>query len=186
MAGETVRQTDSSLLDEWEALSHPDHVSSAVAHHQPPAAPRPLSRQDRPFRVMVRNAMWARVEAVARDDLDALMRLERVAADRPTPVREVVVGRSVWDAAIEAFYADHDRVFTDGDARGPDLISIGAERPGEPVGVDEGTTARVRDVRQTIHDPAGDHDWVIDAVIDCDATDEAGELVLATVAMHRL
>ena len=25
--GETVRQTDSSLLDEWEALSDPDHVS---------------------------------------------------------------------------------------------------------------------------------------------------------------
>ena len=26
--GETVRQTDSSLLDEWEALSDPDHASS--------------------------------------------------------------------------------------------------------------------------------------------------------------
>ncbi len=26
--GETVRQTDSSLLDEWEALSDPDHIST--------------------------------------------------------------------------------------------------------------------------------------------------------------
>ena len=40
-------------------------------------------------------------------------------------------------------------------------------------------------MRQTIHDPQGDHDWVIDAVIDVDASDEAGELVLATVAMQR-
>ena len=28
--GETVRQTDSSLLDEWEALSDPDHVPRAL------------------------------------------------------------------------------------------------------------------------------------------------------------
>ncbi len=184
--GETVRQTDSSLLDEWEALSDPDHVSSAVSHHEPPAPPRPLSRQDRPFRVMLRNAMWARVEAVGRDDLDMLMRIERVAADRIDPPRDVRTGRSVWDAAIEEFYAEHDRVGIDADARGPDLLHVGEERVGEPVGAPEGTTARIREIRQTLHDPEGHHDWVIDAIVDCDATDEAGELVLATVAMHRL
>jgi superfamily II RNA helicase len=184
--GETVRQTDSSLLDEWEALSDPDHASSAVAHHEPPPPPRPLSRQERPFRVMLRNAMWARVDAVSRDDLDGLVRLERAAADRTDPPRQVVVGRSVWDAALEDYYAEHDRVLTDGDARGPDLLVVGEERTGEPVGAEEGTAARVRDVRQTIHDPEHHHDWVIDAVVDCDATDSAGELVLATVAMRRL
>ncbi|MCP3423863.1 DEAD/DEAH box helicase [Nocardioides pinisoli] len=184
--GETVRQTDSSLLDEWEALSDPDHASSAVAHHEPPPPPRPLSKQERPFRVMVRNAMWARVDAVSRDDLDGLVRLERAAADRTDPPRQVVVGRSVWDAALEDYYAEHDRVLTDGDARGPDLLVVGEERTGEPVGAEEGTTARLRDVRQTIHDPEGHHDWVIDAVVDCDATDSAGELVLATTGMRRL
>ena len=34
---------------------------------------------------MVRNAMWRRVELVARDDLDGLMALERAAADRTDP-----------------------------------------------------------------------------------------------------
>lgn len=184
--GETVRQTDSSLLDEWEALSDPDHASPAVAHHEPPPPPRPLSKQERPFRVMLRNAMWARVDAVSRDDLDGLVRLERAAADRTDPPRQVVVGRSVWDAALEDYYAEHDRVLTDGDARGPELLLVGEERTGEPVGAEEGTTARLRDVRQTIHDPEDHHDWVIEAVVDCDATDSAGELVLATVAMRRL
>jgi len=184
--GETIRQTDSSLLDEWEALSHPDHVPGRVAHHEPPPPPRPLSRQGRTFMVMIRNAMWRRVDLVARDDLDGLVRLERAAADRTDPPREVVTGRSVWDAAIEEYYAEHDTVLTDGDARGPSLLVIGEERVGEPAGAEEGTPARLRDVRQTIHDPAGHHDWVIDGVIDCDASDEAGELVLATTAMHRL
>ena len=45
--GETVRQTDSSLLDEWEALSDPDHVAarSRTTSRRPP--PRPLSQQER-------------------------------------------------------------------------------------------------------------------------------------------
>ena len=64
--------------------------------------------------------------------------------------------------------------------------TFGRLNAGEPVGAEEGTTSRVRDVRQTIHDPEGHHDWVIEAVVDCDATDAAGELVLAASAMRRL
>ncbi|MCW2835856.1 MAG: hypothetical protein JWN68_3809 [Nocardioides sp.] len=184
--GETIRQTDSSLLDEWEALSDPAHVPGRVAHHEPPPPPRPISKQGRTFEVMVRNAMWARVDLVSRDDLDGLMRLERAAAERTEPPRSVGMGRSVWDAAIEDYYAEHDTVLLDADARGPQLLVLGPERVGEPVGAEEGTTARVREVRQTIHDPEGHHDWVIEALIDCDASDEAGELVLPTVAMRRL
>ena len=46
--------------------------------------------------------------------------------------------------------------------------------------------ARLWRVRQVLDDPAGHHDWVIDAIADLDASDEAGELVLATTSMHRL
>ena len=37
--GETVRQTDSSLLDEWEALTDPEHVRRAAWHGEPPPPP---------------------------------------------------------------------------------------------------------------------------------------------------
>ncbi|MET0525584.1 MAG: DUF3516 domain-containing protein [Nocardioides sp.] len=183
--GETIRQTDSSLLDEWEALSDPDHASRTVTEHEPPSTPRPISRQERPFRVMVRNAMWRRVDLVARDDLDGLMALERAAADRTDPPREVAMTRSTWDAAIEDYYAAHDEVLTDADARGPDLLRIEAAE-GTPVGAEEDVTARLWRVTQTIADPEGHRDWVIEAVADLDASDEAGELVLATVAMRNL
>ena len=68
-----------------------------------PSTPRRRHRgrsrcRSAPFRVMIRNAMWRRVELVARDDLDGLMALERAAADRTEPPREVVMTRSVWDA----------------------------------------------------------------------------------------
>ncbi|MFL6004373.1 MAG: DEAD/DEAH box helicase [Nocardioides sp.] len=171
--GETIRQTDSSLLDEWEALSHPDHVREDVAHHEPPPPPRPISAQERPLRVMVRNAMFRRVELAARDDVDGLVRLERAAADRTDPPLEVEMTRSAWDSALEEYYAEHDSISTGADARGPDLLRIEAD-------------GRRWTVRQTLDDPAGHRDWVIDAQVDLDASDEAGELVLLATAMHRL
>ena len=182
--GETVRQTDSSLLDEWESLTDPEGAlarlgSELTSAHAPPPPPRPLSQQGRAFEVMVRNAMFRRVELVARDDLDGLMAMERAAADRTEPPREVLMTRSAWDEAIEAYYDDHDSVDMGPDARAPQLL---VRRPDK----DEDTGARVLRVRQTVHDPAGDHDWVIDAVADLDATDAVGELVMPTVAFHRL
>jgi len=171
--GETVRQTDSSLLDEWEALLDPTRLAQ-IDPTAPPPPPRPLSRQERPFAVMIRNAMFARVQLCARDDLDGLMRLERAAADRTDPPAEVAMTRSRWDEALESYYAEHDSVGTAGDARGPDLLRIGAELD------------RSRAVRQSLDDPEGHRDWVIDAVVDCAASDELGELMLTIVDFHRL
>jgi superfamily II RNA helicase len=174
--GETVRQTDSSLLDEWASLTDPAAVhrhALELAERRPPANPRPISKQERAFAVMIRNAMFRRVQLVARDDLDGLLALERAAADRTDPPGEVTMTRSTWDAAIEGYYAEHDAVLLDADARGPDLMRV--ER-----------TGRSWPVTQTLHDPAGHHDWVIEALIDVDASDELGELVLVTQAMRRL
>jgi superfamily II RNA helicase len=182
--GETIRQTDSSLIDEWEALTHPDEV---LGHRdEPPPPPRPLSAQERVLTVMVRNAMFARVSACARDDLDALLRLERAAADHGDPPREVVMTRSRWDEALEAYYAEHDTIATDADARGPAYFWLGPAEEAEPPGAGEGVVARVRKVRQTLADPAGHRDWVIEATVDLDASDEAGELVLAATALRSL
>ena len=125
---------------------------------------------------MIRNAMFARVQLAARDDLDGLMRLEREAADRTDPPRAVEMTRSRWDEALEAYYAEHDSIGTAADARGPRLLVIGPE---------EGPDRR-RVVRQTIADPAGHHDWVVEAVVDAAASDEAGTLVITTTALRQL
>ena len=114
---------------------------------------------------------------MARDDLDGLAALEEADAVRLDPPREVVMTRAAWDAAIEEYFAEHDVVGTDADARGPDLFVV-----------ERGTDA-VRGrwlVRQTLADPAGHHDWVIEAEVDLADSDELGELVLTTTAMRRL
>jgi len=175
--GETVRQTDSSLLDEWEALADPSHVRADVAHHEPPPPPRPISLQTRAFAVMVRNAIWRRVELVARDDVPGLAALDRADAARFEPPRAPVMEAGDWDAALEDYYADHDSVLLDGDARGPSYL---VTRDAVVDGV------RLRHVTQTLADPAGDRDWVIEADVDLDASDALGELAMTVKAMRRL
>lgn len=161
--GETVRQVDSSLLDEWEALNDPAHASARVAGHEPPPPPRPLSQQGRVFEVMVRNALWRRVELVARDDVAALAALEE----------EPAFTAEDWDAALEDYYAEHKHVVLDAEARGPSLFQV-----------ERGPSAWT--VTQTLHDPEGHHDWVIEAAVDLAASDEAGEAVVHVERMRRL
>jgi hypothetical protein len=60
------------------------------------------------------------------------------------------------------------------------------EEVGEPAGADDEVLARVRRVVQTLADPAGHRDWVIEATVDCDVSDATGELVLAATALRRL
>ena len=86
---------------------------------------------------------------------------------------------AAWDEALGAYYADHDTIGTDSEARGPALPSPSQVTAGAATG----TAGRHA---QTIHDPEGDHDWVIEAVVDLDASDEAGEPVVLTSGMRRL
>ncbi|WP_307816367.1 DEAD/DEAH box helicase [Nocardioides limicola] len=181
--GETVRQVDSSLLDEWEALSDPTGAWGRDQHEAPPP-PRPLSRTDA-FRRMVRNAIFARVLLAARDDVAALVALEREAAERVEPARTPPLTRQDWDEALDAYYAEHDEIGTGAQARGPDLFQV-EEAEGTPPGAEGDQTGGLWLVRQVLDDPAGHHDWVIEATVDLAASDELGEPVLTVTSLRRL
>ena len=82
--GETVRQTDSSLLDEWEALSDPDLAQRVVdGEPQPPA--RPITGNERAFIRMIRNALFQRVRLAADDRSDVLGELDAANAALTDP-----------------------------------------------------------------------------------------------------
>jgi len=178
--GELVRQVDSSLLDEWEELvsGHPaPHDDDPVV----PPAPRRLTSNARAFRILVRNELFRRVQLAAREDVDALAALDPE------------FGAAGWDAALDAYFAEHDEILTGPDARSAALLlfdetggsAVGTPEPGAERG-DARPAARVWSVRQIIDDPAGDHDWGISARVDLDASDEAGEAVVAVTAVDRL
>ena len=194
--GETIRQTDSSLLDEWEALTDPDLVAAAAARAAEGMSllpTRPITGNERAFRVMVRNAIFRRVELAARDVFNDLAALERSVAELTEPPREPIMSADDWDEALAAYWDEHDEIGLGPDARGPAMLTITAESGPQPgvrdvPGVASRGPEQVRLwlVRQQIADPDGNHDWVIEATCDLDASDEVGEPVLLATAMRRL
>jgi hypothetical protein len=148
--GELVRQTDSSLLDEWERLANPRDEEPDQGQ-TPPAVTRNL----RAFRVLVRNAMFRRVSLAALHRYADLGELD---------------GESGWDAgewenALAPYWAEYDEIGTGPDARGPAMLMIDA-------GPDRWS------LRQILADPAGDHEWGISAEVDLTASDEEGAAVV--------
>jgi len=159
--GELVRQVDSSLLDEWEALRHPTpdgEVRRPELHE-----PRPVTGNERAFRVLVRNELFRRVELAAREDYTALGELD--AADG--------WHADAWADALDDYYATYDSIGIGPDARGPALLAI---EPGP-------STWRVR---QTLDDPDGNRDWAITAEVDLAASDDAGFAVVLVVDVGEL
>ncbi|NLT31309.1 MAG: DUF3516 domain-containing protein, partial [Propionibacterium sp.] len=177
--GETVRQTDSSLLDEWEALTDPEIVAARAeefAAGKPPPPPRPITAHERTFTTMIRNAMWHRVQLIADDRWADLGRLEVETADRTDPPGEIVMTPEAWDDALGAYWDEHDDIGLGADARGPAFFVVQPwDKPGR------GWT-----VRQVIDDPDGNRDWSIHAEVDLDASDAAGAPALTVLSFSRM
>jgi len=157
--GELVRQTDSSLLDEWEQLVSGGEDPQDVRPQADGAAPpRPVTGNERAFRVLVRNAAFRRVELAAFGRWDALAELDP----------EVD-----WRAAMDDYFAEYDDLGSGPAARGPAFFRVETE-PG------------LWRVRQTFDDPDDHHDWGFSAVVDLGASDDAGEAVLEVTSVGPL
>ena len=74
--GEMVRQVDSSLLDEWEQLANPEMETAEQAQEKADQV-KPVTANARAFRVLVRNAMFRRVELAALDQVRRARRAGR-------------------------------------------------------------------------------------------------------------
>jgi hypothetical protein len=109
----------------------------------------------RAFRVLVRNALFRRVELAALRRYDELGSLDA----------ESGWDADAWEDVLSEYYEEYDSIGTGADARGPALLMI-------ETGKDSWT------VRQILDDPAGNHDWAITGAVDLAASDEAGTAVL--------
>ncbi|OHV43391.1 DEAD/DEAH box helicase [Pseudofrankia sp. BMG5.36] len=168
--GELVRQVDSSLLDEWERLRNPtqgDLAAAAAIEHgdrltdKPPA----VTKNVRAFRVLVRNALFRRVELAALRRYYDLGELDA----------ESGWNAGAWEDALEPYFEEHREIGTGADARGPKMLIV-----------DTATERGKWLLRQIFDDPAGDHDWGISAEVDLAASDELGAAALTVTAVDQL
>ncbi|WP_418906846.1 DEAD/DEAH box helicase [Glutamicibacter endophyticus] len=160
--GEMIRQIDSSLLDEWEELSRGEVPEEHQEEITPPA-PERLTTNRRAFRVMVRNEMFRRVKLFADEKDNELGELDG----------EAGFDADAWAEFMDDYFDEHEDIDDGPAGRAADLFLV----------TEEGRTWRVR---QIFADPAGDHDWGINAEVDLDASDEAGAPVLTVTSIGRM
>ncbi|BAH55035.1 DEAD/DEAH box helicase [Rhodococcus opacus] len=150
--GELIRQVDSSLLDEWEQLTDPGAEGDDQQVAFGADVPRPISANTRAFRVMVRNAMFRRIELASRRRWAELEGLDDgIDADE-------------WEDQLQPYFDEYDSLGTGPSARGPQLFQVE-------------TAPELWRVRQVLEDPQRDHGWALTAVVDLPESDAAGEVI---------
>lgn len=159
--GELVRQVDSSLVDEWAQMADPDAPISREDLARELAFgvedPTALTANRRAFTIMLRNAMFRLVELFAYEKEQELAAMTEYLEEAPD-----------FGAAMDAYFEEYADLDTGPEARGPGYFSL----------TDNG---RLWSVRQTVKDPEGDNSFAFSAVVDLDASDEAGEVRFATL-----
>ncbi|HSP18797.1 MAG TPA: DUF3516 domain-containing protein, partial [Myxococcaceae bacterium] len=135
----TVREADSSLLDEWERLQHPDAAPVQQAPTGGPLGPSPRE-------------IAARIRA-------ELLRLLKAIGEKAwdDALASLAPGQD-WTAeslAVEAapYFAAHERVVLTPDARRPSMATVRSDAPGH------------WEARQKILAPDGEADWMLDCAV---------------------
>jgi hypothetical protein len=135
-----------------------------------------VTRDERGFTVLVRNAMFQCIKALARRDWSAAAAMFGAAALQgvATPSSEGDAwSASRFEQALQPFFDEHSALRTDPVARAPQNTRITKTGRG------------TWDVVQVLCDPEGDDDWTLSASIDLDASAKAGRPALVMRAVSR-
>ena len=149
-----VRTVDSSLIDEW-AGSGQGGIGEQLAA---PGAKDEVVHDRRGITLLVRNALWRLVRLISFDNARELGELDGEWGWREPR----------WQQVLDAFYNAHEDIIVDDTARRWEYLAIDEK--------DE-LSEHVWHVRQTLCDTDEDHDFLIAADVDLDATQETGEVV---------
>ncbi len=146
----TIELTDSSLLEEWESLLHPELLAKKKEERERVVEAlwvRQLIESPRALAERLRAEVHLLVHALAKKEWEEAAERVASAADEP------------WDAArferaLAPFFAEHAALLDTPEARRHQWTQI------EPTG------DRQWKVVQTLLDPEGDHDWGLAARVD--------------------
>ncbi|WP_129658522.1 DEAD/DEAH box helicase [Rothia uropygialis] len=156
--GELIRQTDNSLIDEWEKMTSGEDVEptqDSLEDLVAESAPK-LTDNKRAFTIMIRNAMFRRVELFAEEKEKLLGELD---ADHGWDANR-------WADAMDEYFDEYDDIFTDAEARSPRHLTLDTSDP------------EVWTVRQVFSDPQDNFDFGITAKVDLLSSDDVGAPVI--------
>jgi superfamily II RNA helicase len=185
-----VRAVDSSLLDEWErmrsgVLEAPVEERALDGAEAEAPGEVDVTRDEKAFTVLVRNAMFQLLKALARRDWAAAAALVApspgvdASANADTDAGEDAAGPWTperFEQAMAPFFAEHAAIRLDPTARAPANTQV------SPL---DRAAGRAWEVVQVISDDAGDDDWAIRCLVDLEASAREGRPILRMRSLSR-
>jgi superfamily II RNA helicase len=174
--GAEVRQVDASLLDEWERLEAVRTAGVAVGSLPDAPAPAPdITQNQRAFVILVRNACFRLVRAMASRDIARFVQILTELAPEGLESPRDVAGEAWTQARIEQllaqYWQEHELLLVDGDARSASRLEIDRADPDN------------WQARQVLSDPEAHHDWALVLRIHLVESRAANRLVLSLVEL---
>jgi hypothetical protein len=162
-----IRQVDSSLLDEWEKLRDPNYQRAEIKEARPPSAEeaaQDITRDTKAFTAAIRQRIFSFLRGLVNEDFEAAIG----GLDSPNDADGQPWTVARLAQALDAYYADHERICLDPEARNLRHTYV--------VPSEDKKTWRVQ---QMLVDPEGHNDWVAEFVVDLAASREAKEPFLS-------
>lgn len=151
-----LQGTDASLLEEWQRLANPDAPELIEVDDE---EEEDITRDQRAFLVLLRNAAWRLVQALARQDyVRFCSELEGLGEKPPLTAEQV-------QAAMEPFFQEYEELRTDPQARNPKHLLVEKS--------DERWV-----LRQLLVDAEEDLSWSLALEADLGASRQAGQPVI--------
>ena len=131
-------------------------------------AAKDITRDTKTFTAAIRTRLFVFLRHLANDDLDgAAAEMEWWTDLEVSPSPSLPSSPARLRSALDAYYADHERICLDPEARN--------SRHTHVIPDEDKKTWRIQ---QVLVDPAGHNDWAVDLLVDLDASRAAGEPVV--------
>lgn len=188
--GDLIRTVDSSLLDEWEAMSNPEQgAPDEEAEGRAEGEERAFGADEdghvaitaNPhfFHQKIREDIFTRVDRFALDDLDGLVEMgDTDGSEAWSSAR--------WDNTLDRYFAEYDWLGAGPEARNKGRYAWVLNAEDEDLAA-EGVSDRLIEasadienkilVTYTMEDPHGEGDWRFLVLVDVDASTEADKPV---------
>src|SRR5208283_2513739 len=164
--GTTIRQVDSSLLDEWEKMRDPDYRPGETREIRPPGAEEAaadITRDPKVFTAAIRNRIFIFLRGLVVGDYDPAI----AGLSSPQDPEGAPWTAARLQTALDAYHAEHQRLCLEPNARN---IRHTYVLPAE-----DGKSWRVQ---QMLVDPEEHNDWVAEFEVDLGESRTLGEPAL--------
>lgn len=164
--GTMIRQVDSSLLDEWEKLRDPNYRPGETKEVRPPGAEEAaadITRDPKAFTAAIRNRIFTFLRGLVIEDFEQT--IANLSSPNDADGQPWTAAR--LQAALDAYYADHERLCLEPNARNARHTYV--------VPAEDKKSWRVQ---QMLVDPAEHNDWVAEFDVDFAASRQQNEPVL--------